>query len=68
MKSDTEALDSATAARRMGLAPSTLAKKRLFGTGPDYYKLGRRIVYRPTDIDAYMEARRRRSTSEEAPE
>ena len=63
-----DALDSGAAARRMGLATSTLAKMRLSGTGPQYYKLGRRVVYRCADIDAYMESRRRRSTSDEAAE
>jgi|RhiMetdeSRZDD1v2_1073273.scaffolds.fasta_scaffold4631616_1 hypothetical protein len=67
MNSDSDALDSSAAARRMGLAPSTLAKKRLSGTGPLYYKLGRRVIYRSRDIDAYLDLHRRRSTSDEAP-
>ena len=62
---ETDALDSHSAAHRMGIAPSTLAKMRVVGIGPEYYKLGRRVVYRAGDIDAYMESRRRRSTSDE---
>jgi predicted DNA-binding transcriptional regulator AlpA len=42
------------AARYVGLSESTLAKLRLNGNGPLYCKLGRRVVYRPTDLDQWL--------------
>src|SRR4051812_15689033 len=52
------------AAEVVGLAPSTLAKLRLSGNGPIYCKLGRRIVYRRADLEAWLEARVARNTSD----
>lgn len=60
-------MSAAEAANAIGLAPSTLAKLRLSGLGPVYLKLGRRVRYRATDIEAYLQSRLRRSTSEESP-
>lgn len=57
-------IDSSEAARRLGLSASTLAKMRLYGTGPAYSKLGRRVVYAPADIEAWVSANRFNSTSE----
>jgi predicted DNA-binding transcriptional regulator AlpA len=51
-------------ARLLGLSISTLAKMRLSGAGPAYSKLGRRVVYRPEDVDAWIAANRFHSTSE----
>ncbi len=49
----------------LGLSPSTLAKMRLRGDGPAYSKAGPRVVvYDIADLDAYLAARRRRSTSD----
>lgn len=47
-----------------GLSTSTLNKLRVFGGGPPFLKLGRRVVYDPADLDAWMAERRRRSTSD----
>ena len=52
------------AARYVGLSESTLAKLRLNGNGPIYCKLGRRVVYRPTDLDQWLESRTARDTSD----
>jgi predicted DNA-binding transcriptional regulator AlpA len=52
------------AARYVGLSESTLAKLRLNGNGPVYCKLGRRVVYRPTDLDQWLESRTARDTSD----
>jgi predicted DNA-binding transcriptional regulator AlpA len=51
-------------ARLTGLSVSTLNKLRLTGKGPRYIKLGRSVVYDPADISAWVEANRRRSTSD----
>ena len=50
------------AAEYTGLSKSTLDKLRCFGGGPAYFKLGRAVVYRTEDIDAWLEERRRAST------
>jgi hypothetical protein len=52
------------AASVLGLAPSTLAKLRLEGNGPVYCKLGRRVVYRPDDLAAWLETRIARDTAD----
>lgn len=53
------------AAARLGLSKSTLDKMRGAGTGPRFIKSTARAVrYDPADLDAWVEARRRTSTSE----
>jgi len=47
-------LTASEAAEVLGLAPSTLAKLRLTGNGPVYCKLGRRVVYRRQDLEAWL--------------
>lgn len=56
------------AATYIGLSKSTLEKYRVTGFGPVYSALGRIVVYEVGDLDAYVEARKRHSTSEPAPE
>jgi predicted DNA-binding transcriptional regulator AlpA len=57
-------LAAGEAAKVLGLAPSTLAKLRLSGNGPVYCKLGRRVVYRQKDLEAWLESRTARNTSD----
>ncbi len=46
-------------------AESTLAKVRRRGDGPRFVKLGgKAVVYRKSDLDAWLEANVRRSTSD----
>ncbi len=53
------------AAEYVGLSSSTLAKLRVTGQGPGYVKVGAKmILYDIRDLDAWLEAGRRRSTSE----
>lgn len=47
----------------LGLSKSFLDKKRVFGGGPSYSKLGARVVYDVTDLDTWRTANRRSSTS-----
>jgi len=62
-------LRSKAAAEYLGLSNSTLAKMRLRGDGPPYAKVGPRVViYDLSDLESYVAARRRRSTSETSPE
>jgi len=50
------------AARRIGLAPATLAKLAVFGGGPPMVKLGRSVRYRAADLDAWLDGRTATST------
>lgn len=52
------------ASRHIGLSVSTLNKLRVFGGGPVFLKLGRRVVYHLADLDAWLATKRRRSTSD----
>jgi len=61
----TTKLRAPQAASYVGLSPSTLAKMRLRGDGPIYSKAGPRVViYDKADLDMWLEAQKRRSTSE----
>jgi hypothetical protein len=59
-------LNTREAARYLGIGESTLEKLRLFGDGPRYSKPVRRILYRRSDLDEYVAAHLRRSTSDHA--
>lgn len=52
------------AAAHCGLAPATMATLRCRGGGPPYFKIGRRVVYARDDLDAWLAARRVRSTAD----
>jgi len=52
------------AAELLGLSPATLSKLRYTGkSGPRYLKLGRRVVYDPSDLQQWLRDRRRSNTS-----
>lgn len=59
-------LDTEGAANYLGLAASTLEKLRVSGGGVPFVKLGRAVRYRVCDLDAYLAARVRSNTSEQA--
>jgi predicted DNA-binding transcriptional regulator AlpA len=58
-------LDAKAAANFLALSPSTLAKLRIYGGGPRYLKLGRRVAYSREDLDAWLNQNRRSNTSEQ---
>ena len=47
-----------------GVSINTLRKWRWEGKGPCFVKLGRKVVYRRADIDAFANAQLRTSTSD----
>lgn len=51
------------AARYTGLSVSTLEKLRLTGGGPIYCQPTRTVLYDPDDLDRWLTAHRRSSTS-----
>jgi predicted DNA-binding transcriptional regulator AlpA len=57
-------LNQREAADLCRLSPRTLERWRCRGGGPVYRKLGRRVLYRPADIDAWIASRLRHSTSD----
>lgn len=44
-------------ARRWNVSPRTLERWRWLGQGPQYLKIGGRVVYRLDDIEAYEAAK-----------
>ena len=57
-------LSTPDAATYCGSSASTLEKLRVYGGGPAYLKLGRRVGYDVADLDAWLASCRRRSTSQ----
>jgi predicted DNA-binding transcriptional regulator AlpA len=57
-------LNAPEAAIYCGSSASTFAKLRLYGGGPAYVKIGRRVVYDPADLDLWLASHRRISTSD----
>ena len=52
------------AAEHTGLSKSTLDKLRVYGGGPMYLKLGRRVVYDAVDLDIWLDGKRVANTSQ----
>jgi predicted DNA-binding transcriptional regulator AlpA len=57
-------LNEREAALLLGLSPRTLERYRVTGFGPSFVKAGRRCLYRPQDVDAWIASRVRTSTSD----
>jgi excisionase family DNA binding protein len=57
-------LRTAEAAEYVGIASSTLEKLRVTGGGATYIRIGRVVLYDPDDLDAWLAAHRRKSTSD----
>jgi predicted DNA-binding transcriptional regulator AlpA len=54
------------AAEYIKSSTSTLAKRRLYGGGPKFTRIGRAVRYAKSDLDAFMNANTVASTSEKA--
>jgi excisionase family DNA binding protein len=59
-----EILNTREAASYVRLGKPTLERFRTSGDGPVYCQLGGAVRYRKSDLDAWLEGRRIRSTSE----
>ncbi len=58
-------LNTYEAANFLGLSPRTLEALRLRGGGPPFIRVTVKAVrYKPADLDAWIESRRRHSTSD----
>ena len=51
-------------ARALHVSERTLQRWRGSGEGPAFVRAGRRVLYRPADIEAFLEASKALSTSE----
>lgn len=52
------------AALALRLSERTLERSRVTGCGPMFVKLGRRVLYRQSDLNEWIGSRVRKSTSE----
>ena len=57
-------VDTREAAKQLNMSASFLNKRRTIGDGPPYIQAGRRILYRPRDLRAWLASRLRTSTSD----
>jgi hypothetical protein len=57
-------LDQQEAADHLRMTPRFLESRRSRGDGPVYIKVGNRVRYRLSDLDAWVEEQRRTSTSD----
>ena len=58
-------LDVNVVSELLGVSTSTLAKWRLTGTGPPFLKVGKKILHRQSDLEKFLDCRRRLSTSDD---
>ena len=57
MLNDTRYLNNDEAAHFLKLSPRTLEKLRVLGTGPQFRKFGRRVVYDVADLVTWSDQR-----------
>lgn len=60
-------LTTKDAASYLGLAVQTLAKLRVIGGSPPFYKFGRQVLYDRAELDMWIALRRQQSTSDRSP-
>ncbi len=59
-------LGAREAAAYLNVSKSWIDKRRVFGGGPRYHKLGRRVTYSIADLEDFAVRNRRQNTSERA--
>lgn len=64
MTAQSKFLDSTQLAERLTNRKNTIEGWRVKGIGPRYVKIGRLVRYRIEDVDAWLEAQTRTSTSQ----
>ncbi|WP_417495619.1 helix-turn-helix transcriptional regulator [Maricaulis sp.] len=57
-------LNTKALAELTGVAASTWSKRRLTGDTPPYRKVGRRVLYLRSDVEAWLDGCARQSTSD----
>ena len=61
---DTVFLTQSETAKLLRLSERTLERYRVSGFGPRFVKAGRRVLYRPADIEAWTDQRTFSNTAE----
>lgn len=61
-------LDTSGAAAYLGVSRDTMNRWRRVGGGPTFAKIGHLVRYTLADLDAWVEQRKRRSTSDKGKE
>ncbi len=64
MQHEANYLTTKETAKYVRCSPRTLEAYRLDGTGPKFVKAGRKVLYRISDLEAWMASRTFLSTSE----
>jgi hypothetical protein len=64
MPDDDAYLDTPQLTQVVPSGQSTWEKRRVDGSGPPFVKCGGRVLYRWGDVKTWLEARKRRSTSD----
>ena len=59
-------LRTENAAKKLGLKKSTLEAWRCRGGGPQFVKMGKAVLYRQEDLDAFVQAHLRKNTCSRA--
>jgi predicted DNA-binding transcriptional regulator AlpA len=62
MKVEIAYVTQAELAERWRISPRTLERWRVIGQGPRFVKLGRRVVYRLSEVEAHEAAQQRACT------
>lgn len=57
-------MDTSKASEYLGIPAGTLARWRVEGSGPAYFKLGLRVRYEKAALDEWMQAQIRSCTSD----
>ena len=65
MQQEATYLSTREASAFLGLSSRTLDRYRVTGEGPAFFKFGSRVRYLKVDLEAWAQARRRRSTSDD---
>lgn len=52
-------LNTLEAAKALRLGTATLTRWRKLGKGPPYLEIGRKVFYRPVDLERWIEAQQR---------
>lgn len=59
-------MNTPTTAERVGVKKNTLELWRMQGRGPKFVKVGRRVMYRVSDVEAFLDANTCQSTSDKS--
>ena len=51
-------------AKYMKISPRTIERWRTEGQGPEYHKVGRKVIYNVSDINAYLASNKYSHTSQ----